>query len=139
MKTSSLTSIALLAFTFISAIASADSEFVNRSSIIEKPYACSNGGTIELINTRYGNVKKVVFKKPEHLNEIGYVHFSIMTEYYWGQVVPFRTFPDPNSSVESISSRTYADIEISHDGKGLKLTITPVRQRQGQGFICQNY
>ncbi len=139
VKISSLVPSILILASMVSANAFADSEFVDRTTIMEKPYACNNGGTITLLNTRYGNVKKVVFAKPGHLDEIGYVRFSIMTDYYMGTIVPYKTFPEPKSGDDSVESRIYADMEITYDGKGLKLVVQPVRTPGSTGFTCQNY
>ncbi|NUN05820.1 MAG: hypothetical protein HUU57_08660 [Bdellovibrio sp.] len=139
MKASLLTLGILLLASFFSFRAMADSQYINRKTIMEKSYKCSNGGTLTLLDTRYGNVKKVVFKKIGNLDEIGYVQFWSMLDSYTGSISAYKNFPDPKSGEDSYRSKTYADMEISFDGKGLQMTISPVRMSHGPGFTCQNY
>jgi hypothetical protein len=128
--------IALLIF---ASNAFADSQFVNRQSIMEHPYSCDNGGTVQLFSTRYGNVKKVVFSKSGSLNQVGYVNFWSMTDHYQGEVVTSMKFPDVTSGESPTEGRRFADMVIEYNGNGLVLTVTPIRSNQGPGFSCRNY
>lgn len=124
----------------ISTSAFADSKYVNRNSIMTKIYKCSNGGKIEMLDTRYGNVKKVVFTKENEPRQYGYVSFWNMTDHYEGNVYTSMTSPDPATGDSPQYGKNFSDMTIEYDGTGLLLTIIPVRTTHSQyGFTCINY
>jgi hypothetical protein len=130
----------LLALLTTSLQSFADTGTINQAIIMSKTYVCSNGGAIQLFETRYGNVKKVVFSKAGSVNQIGYVAFWRMTDFYEGNVFTSMTFPDPQTGELPVRGNSFADMAIEHDGRGLILNLTPVRGENDQlRFSCRNY
>ncbi|MFM6929214.1 MAG: hypothetical protein ACKOX6_12170 [Bdellovibrio sp.] len=113
---------------------------VDQNAIITT-YKCSNGGSLELLNTRYGNVKKAVFSKEGSLNQAAYVSFwSRNFDKYEGDVFAYMTFPDPNSGEMPERTRAMANMEISTDEQGLVLNLTFVStDQENLNFSCVNY
>lgn len=63
-----------------------------------------------------------------------------MTDYYVGAVTSSKTFPDPSSGEDSVEGKTYAELTIEYDGKGLVLTVDPVNSKnRDNAFTCRNY
>jgi hypothetical protein len=115
----------------------ADTEEVNRQTIISKRYNCSNGGTIQLFETPYGNVKKVVISKSNKISQFAFVSFWMMTDQYVGNVHTSMTFPDRSTGEEPIRGETFAELEIKFNGRGLNLEVKP--HGNSKTFSCINY
>ncbi len=128
-------------FIFISLAANllfADTLRLNRTTIMKKTYSCSNGGTIVLQNTRFGNVKKVVFSKPGQPSQYNYVKFWNMTDYYEGNMVSWIKIPNRPEPItdDLLEGRTTADMTIHDDGNKFIMTITPIRTSYTK-FSCE--
>ncbi len=133
----------LLVFTVLlsSVLASANSKYLDQN-MIAATYKCSNGGSLQLLNTRYGNVKKAVFSRAGSLNQIGYVNFwNMHFDRYKGDVSAYMTFPDPKSGEMPYHTRSVATMEIKFDEQGnMVLNLTAVRMDQATlNFSCINY
>lgn len=108
-------------------------EGVRVSEMTKRPFACSNGGAVRLIPTPYENVQKIVFSSPGSVDQYGYTHFNSMSlAEYSGTIATSKIR-------EGYIGPTYADITVVPKGKGLVLTVTPVRMSAGPGFVCRNY